>query len=130
MLPFREWIAEVIKVKERILTLRIKGIDRAYIALGVARVISEVKISAIIHDYCGYEERQPEENSNDYADHISYLSFIIYICLEVVPGRGSERESGISHWCRVGALDADWYIEINTNMFYLNNNIDTIQQSG
>lgn len=50
LLPFREWIAEVIKVKERILALRIKGIDRAYIALGVARIISKMKISAIIHD--------------------------------------------------------------------------------
>lgn len=49
-IPFRKWIAEVIKVKERILALRIKGIDRAYIALGVARIISEMKISAIIHD--------------------------------------------------------------------------------
>lgn len=50
LLPFREWITEVIKVKERILALRIKGIDRAYIALGVARIISKMKISAIIHD--------------------------------------------------------------------------------
>lgn len=50
LLPFRKWIAEVIKVKERILALRIKGINGAYIALGVARIISEMKISTIIHD--------------------------------------------------------------------------------
>jgi hypothetical protein len=34
--------------------------------------------------------------------------------LQAVPGSGNERESGISHWCKVGALEEDWYIEINT----------------
>lgn len=45
-----------------------------------------MKICLIIHDYSGYEERQAENNSDDYADHISYLSFIIYVSLKLYQG--------------------------------------------